>query len=59
MNKSIRNADAVTHNLGPASIKATNHGLEIAGEKRRKKNEWWKSKKQKLWPQNAKKLEQQ
>ena len=39
MEKGIRNADAVTRKLGLASVRAINNGLEVAKEKRRKREE--------------------
>ena len=39
MEKDIQNADAITHKLGPASIRATNHRLEIAREEQWKREE--------------------
>ncbi len=39
MEKGIRNADTVAHKLGPASTRATNQRLEVAGEERRKREE--------------------
>ena len=33
MKKAIQNTDAVTHKLGPASIKTTNHKIDITREK--------------------------
>ncbi len=39
MEKGIRNADAVIHKLGPALTRAINQRLEVAREKRRKREE--------------------
>ena len=47
MRKSIQNADIVAHKLGPASIRATNHRLEVAREKQRTKEEMVKRQKTK------------
>ena len=42
MEKSIRNADAVVHQLKPTSTKATNNRLEVTRKERRKKEEMMK-----------------
>ena len=39
MEKSVRNTDKVAHKLKPAQIRATNQRLEVAREKRRKREE--------------------
>ena len=47
MEKGIRNANAVTRKLGPASRRVTNDKLEVAREKRRKREEIIKRRKAK------------
>ena len=39
MDKGIKNADAVSHKLGPALTRATNNRLEVAGKNRQKREE--------------------
>ena len=47
MEKGIKNANAIAYKLGPASIRATINRLEVAREKRQKKEEIKKRRKAK------------